>query len=570
VPPLPEFALKIAGRNAAASLLRVIVSAEVVARRGHPASFALRLEFQSQRELLESVDDIIGKTLALGTEIEILRATSKTRTSILKGIVDTVGLDLDSSSSGRPPGIIIRGYDKAHLLTREEKSRIFEEFQPSEVAARIAQEHGLMSAVDSSPMSAYLVQSGETDWDFLIRMAERIGFDVFVVGDQLHFQTAGKRARPKLTWGRGLVEFQPSTTRSRQSVDVTVRGWDPISKEVVEGKGAGAAGSGGQVLQVGDRIVRTTEEAKRLAQSIADGIDRTARAGRGLLRPGKPAIMPGATADVGGIGSTFSGPYYVDEVSHSFTAASYSTAFELGRATVSDGSGRTGAPPDLQAGTVIGIVVDNQDPSNLARVRVCFPWLGDDINSAWARLAAPMAGAHRGVLFPPEVGDEVLVAFEHGDISAPYVVGGLWNGSDRPPIESIDPDNNVRLIRSRAGHEIRLDDNHQGGSVEIATSNGHTIRLDDDKERIEIATGSAGPSILLDAASGEITMQSATNIAIESAGDLELKAAGDLTLEVGANLVASAGAAVSVEGSAHAELKSAGLVRVLGGLVTIN
>ena len=82
-------------------------------------------------------------------------------------------------------------------------------------------------------------------------------------------------------------------------------------------------------------------------------------------------------------------------------------------------------------GVVVGIVTNNQDPDNMHRVKVRFPWLNQDHESNWARVATSMAGNGRGAYFLPEVDDEVLVAFEHGLIDQPYVIGSLWNGKDQ-------------------------------------------------------------------------------------------------------------------------------------------
>src|SRR5271170_858207 len=79
-------------------------------------------------------------------------------------------------------------------------------------------------------------------------------------------------------------------------------------------------------------------------------------------------------------------------------------------------------------GVAVGIVSNNKDPMNLGRVRMKFPWLSDDHESDWTRMASLMAGPGRGAYFLPEVNDEVLVAFEHGDVRRPYVIGGMWNG----------------------------------------------------------------------------------------------------------------------------------------------
>ncbi|MBN9127373.1 MAG: hypothetical protein J0I90_07300, partial [Nitrosospira sp.] len=82
-------------------------------------------------------------------------------------------------------------------------------------------------------------------------------------------------------------------------------------------------------------------------------------------------------------------------------------------------------------GVVVGIVTNNRDPDNMHRVKVRFPWLSQNDESNWARVASPMAGNGRCAYFLPEVDDEVLLAFEHGSIEHPYVVGSLWNGRDQ-------------------------------------------------------------------------------------------------------------------------------------------
>jgi len=130
-------------------------------------------------------------------------------------------------------------------------------------------------------------------------------------------------------------------------------------------------------------------------------------------------------------------------------------------------------------GAVIGVVTNTTDPDDLARVKVSYPWMGDDAESPWARVVTPMAGKSRGLVCRPEVGDEVLVLFEHGDVRFPYVIGGVWNSTDTPPQNrGADGDNNVRLIHSRSGHEIQLDDTSGSEKIVIIDSSGsHKIEL---------------------------------------------------------------------------------------------
>jgi len=148
-------------------------------------------------------------------------------------------------------------------------------------------------------------------------------------------------------------------------------------------------------------------------------------------------------------------------------------------------------------GVVVGVVTNNQDPDNLGRVKVKFPWLSADHESAWARIACPMAGNGRGFFFLPEVEDEVLVAFEHGRVEFPYVVGSLYNGKDKPPGDNGDGKNNLRSLKSRSGHTITLDDT-------------------DGKEKIQIVDAKEKESIVLDVANNTVTVTADKDVTIES------------------------------------------------------
>jgi uncharacterized protein involved in type VI secretion and phage assembly len=152
-------------------------------------------------------------------------------------------------------------------------------------------------------------------------------------------------------------------------------------------------------------------------------------------------------------------------------------------------------------GVYPGLVSDIRDPNGSGRVKVTLPWspdTGSDHYEAWARISTFMGGNNRGSWFIPDVNDEVLLAFEGGDPRRPYVLGGMWNGSDKPP-ESMDSagQNNKKVLRSRNGVKITLDDAsgrenfivetpgsqkitlHDGpGSIEIVDSNGNSVKLE--------------------------------------------------------------------------------------------
>lgn len=140
------------------------------------------------------------------------------------------------------------------------------------------------------------------------------------------------------------------------------------------------------------------------------------------------------------------------------------------------------------AGVAIGIVESLEDPEGIGRLKLRFPWMSDaEPESSWARVAAPMAGAERGMQFMPEPDDEVLVAFEHGDTRKPYVIGALWSSTDAPPVT--EPAQ--RIIRSVSGHEILLDDTEGSESIAIKFKGGEpSITLDEQKIEIKFSDSS--------------------------------------------------------------------------------
>jgi uncharacterized protein involved in type VI secretion and phage assembly len=196
--------------------------------------------------------------------------------------------------------------------------------------------------------------------------------------------------------------------------------------------------------------------------------------------------------------------------------------------------GRSSVP-----GVVTGIVTNNSgDPDGLGRVKVRFPWLSDTNESFWARIAAPMAGNDRGVYFLPEIDDEVLVVFERGDVRFPYVIGALWNGKDLPPADNTNGRNDVRMIKSRSGHVIRLNDQPGQETIEIADGSGRNrIVIDVANDSITITSGA---DIVLAAPQGTVRLAAKT-IEIESSGAANLKA--------GAGMDVTAGKTLNVAGS---------------------
>jgi uncharacterized protein involved in type VI secretion and phage assembly len=185
-------------------------------------------------------------------------------------------------------------------------------------------------------------------------------------------------------------------------------------------------------------------------------------------------------------------------------------------------------------GVAVGIVTNNQDPDGLGRVRVHFPWLDDNVESFWARVASPMAGKDRGVYFLPEVNDEVLVAFQHGRPEAPVIIGSLWNGQDKPPAGNGDGKNSVRVIKSRSGHLIRLDDTADAEKIEIIDKSGNNKLVLDTKTRT--VTIAADGDLVIQSTNGKVAISGKTVEIKSAAGAIALTSQAAMTVQAQADL----------------------------------
>lgn len=150
-------------------------------------------------------------------------------------------------------------------------------------------------------------------------------------------------------------------------------------------------------------------------------------------------------------------------------------------------------------GVVVGLVTNVNDPKNMGRIKATFPWLNQTHETDWVRIATLMAGNGRGSFFMPEVNDEVLLAFTHGNPRFPYVVGFLWNGEDKPPARNVRD----RILKSKNGHQLRfLDSTPSGGSLgALVVEDAHGNRITMSKGKIVIKSKSIlqihAPTIVL-------------------------------------------------------------------------
>ncbi len=162
-------------------------------------------------------------------------------------------------------------------------------------------------------------------------------------------------------------------------------------------------------------------------------------------------------------------------------------------------------------GVVVGIVKSLDDPRGEGRIKVKFPWLPDLDEYPWAPVATPLTGGSRGMQFMPELEDEALVAFEHGDFDHPFIVGFLWNGVDRPP----ESEHKNRVILTPGGHTLRFEDADGSKKVILRSSHGHEIILDDTAPQKVTVQSKGGQKVVLNDGPATISIETKLKNKIE-------------------------------------------------------
>ena len=365
------------------SVLSIVVDSDTLT-----AVDVATVSFQANRSRLKLPS--AGGTLEVGSASDGVDAT------LFKGEIVSVEPQFDASGNST---VIVRAFSRLHRLTRERHSRIYEKRSDAEIAAEIAQRAGLAfgpSGPEAAVGQERVFQHDQTDLEFLRERAARIGYDVFVDDLTLYFQR--RRDPPAIPLGcpatradsPTLLKVFHARLASPDSVSkVTVRGLDPNQHEeiaVTATRRLIALSAGG--LEVAD------PPGTRVELGFVQALD-TAVASYGAAvgtmtaltaedvsgeadADGSAALRAGARVDIQGAGDAFNGEYRIVGVSHRF-----------------DG----------------------------------------DSNGGWHTLLR-LVREDRAVYVLPEVGDEVLVAFEHGDLAHPVVVGSLWDDQPRPPEEA--------------------------------------------------------------------------------------------------------------------------------------
>lgn len=511
-----------------------------------------------------------------GKTIEIQVGYSSDETTIFSGIVTGQSIKV------RPGGnsiLMVECADPAIKLTTTPRSRYFYDVSESDVFEMLISGYsGLSVDIESTQYThKEILQFQSTDWDFILNRADINGFFCLADGGTIHIKPPDftQEASATVTYGNNLLEIDAEMDGTNQFGSVKGTSWDYSRTENSEVDAAsvtpvtpgnlsssdlsGSLENSEFLLRAGAKV--STEVLQKWADSKLMKHELAKVRGRAKTE-GLGNIKPGSVISLEGVGDRFNGNAYVSGVKHTVYRGDWFTDLQFGMSSkwfseefdISEkpAAGMMPAVSGLQVGLVTQI---QDDPDGDDRIMVRLPVIDAQEQGIWARLATMGSGNNRGVIIRPEIGDEVVVGFIHGDPNQPIILGSVNSSANPSPIASSD-DNHEKGWVTRGEINFLVNDDHP--SVLIEMPSGKKISVNDDDGEISV-TDEHGNNILLNS----------EGITIESAGNVSIKAGGDLNLE-GTNINVKANAAFKAEGSASADVSSTGTTSVQGSLVQIN
>lgn len=551
-PERAEFALKLGGADIDPLLRLDILEVDVTEEVGRHARATLLVRNwdSDRREVAHSDAD----TFKPGTEVELSMGWQSELSPVFSGVVTAVTGHFGAAAG---PTLEVSCRSRSTLLAGIPRHRVYEETTDGDVVGDLASLYGLTADAETGATQPVATWAGASDWDWLVARAARLGWVTYVREKSLVFRPAAEPSGDdlELTYGTTLRELHMTQDLAGLPDPVKVNGWDADLEKVTSESESGVEDTGWPLreAEVGVSTRVGSDETDAMAAAYAGAAKRQQVSGRGRTL-GLPKLRCDSWLKIDGTGTRLGGSHYVSAVRHRLGRNGFTTEFQLG------------APPPLvppaatvdTANLAIGVVDDLDDPSKHGRVKVRFPYL-TAADAVWARLSLLDAGPKQGTFFVPDVGQEVVVGWLHGDRRFPIVLGSLWNATQEPP-ESVEQANNVRAIVTRSGHKLAFDDK-ESGTVTVTTKGGHELLFDDSSGDITLKEKGGMVSFTLGSAGATVEAQS---------GDITLKApAGKVVIDA-MGFDASATGPAKVKSSATLDLTASATLTASGALVRIN
>jgi Rhs element Vgr protein len=512
-----------------------------------------------------------------GNDIEILLGYQSQESTVFKGIITTHRLKVRRGGAE----LMIECKDPAVKMTIGEKSNYFFEQKDSDFIREIVESYELELEMDDSTVEHQeMVQFQTSDWDFVLSRAEANSFVVIVEDGTLYVEppTIAEEADLEVAYGATIEEFDAEIDSRYQYTSVQAMAWDQVNQEIITADGTlspapaeqgnltpeqlnGVIGIAPFTLFHAGKVDQNELQEWANAQLLKSKLSKV----RGRVKiQGYADLLVGDTLGLSGVGERMSGNAYVSGIRHELSGGNWYTDIQFGlepgfftqnnAVHTPKAGGLLAGINGLQVGKVKGFTEDSE---GLERVKVEFPIVGilNEEEGVFARIANIDAGPERGVIFHPEVGDEVIVGFINDDPRDPVILGMLHSSNTSTPIP-VGEENPEKGIVTR--EQLKLLFNDEVKSVTVETPNGNKVVLSDEDG-----------GILLEDENGNKVALSSSGITIESAADLILKAGGDVKLE-GVNVEQKSSAQFKAEGGAGIEVSTSAIAVLKGSLVQIN
>ena len=548
------------------------------------------------------IDERLGglEPLKFGAQLDITVDVFGNAVSVFSGTITALGID----HNARRTECVVDAYDKSYELGRSTVIKSHVDVTAADIVRQIASDAQLTADIraDLHEFRFDSIQQRGTPLQFLTSLCHAAGAEWCVEDSEL-IVTARNAEPPTviLEGDSSLFSFTARYSAADEVSEVTTRGWDPVDKSEVVGTAFWERAKTASTAPIADRRPKDTVKATSWPRNVVVAqTDGSAAAAAVARRMGStvlsargecvaaPTMVPGRFITIENVRPAWNGDYYVTSVEHVFGERQpLITRFTVGPLEPDSLVDMVGAADRSSAsrftdGVTIGIVTDHKDDAGLNRVKLKLPYLSGTEQTGWARIAQPGAGPFRGWLTMPEVGDEVLVAFEHGDIRRPYVIGGLWSKKDPPPLKTTSPDLRYqdkiasRSFTSRAGHKLTfVDDGSAGASVSITLGTKRVeLKLSDDEIVVSHKQGGAitianeYASIVLDK-NGGITLKG-QKVTVEAAGGPIAVKGPNIDVKSDAMTKVTSGGTLELKASGPAKLESSTITEVKAPLVKIN
>lgn len=526
-----------------------------------------------------------------GTEIEVKAGYESQNATIFKGIVVRHGLAIREDGSSE---LHIECKDKAIAMTLGRKNANYLDLDDAAILKKIVGAHGLsVEAASSAGTHKELIQYYCTDWDFLLARAEANNCWVRVENGKVIVEvaTASGSASLLLTYGTDIFEFSADADAQNQVTSVETVSWDSskqeiltatASSETLASQGNLDASTMAKALGVSKEVLISTAALQKealtawaKAQQVKNSLSRIR--GR-VVFPGSSLAKVGGLVELKGVGERFSGTVLVTSVHHELRHGSWKTevGFGMGPQWFTERQ-QTAAPlaSGLNSGIAglhVGVVTKlDGDPESKYRIQVKLPVLRNETEGVWARIASPYASEQFGILFLPEIGDEVILGFFNDDPSHPVILGSLYSAKRKSAVE-FAAENKIKSIVTRS--KLTLEFEEEKKIITLKTPGNNSIVLDDDGKSITLKDQNGNKvvlddkGILLDSPK-DVKITAKGKIVLDATGNLECASKGDASLE-GMNVNIKAKVGLTAKGSANAEFSASGQTVVKGAMVMIN